>query len=277
MTRLSLLLSALLALASAKAATDVPVTVAPGVSGAWLQPDAHWDGRTVLFFHGFADDMDGAGDLTKRCAHALADQGIASLRINFRGEGDRLRTDIESTHGTRIEDAEAGYAFVLARPGVAKAHVGAIGWSLGTATGIEVAAHHPGWISSLIVWSSLSGNVYDSLMTLQGAADAVATGTGIDVVPGWKTITTHRAFYVGYQGVDVLALLPKYTGAFLSIRGENDFLPKNDAALVAAAGGRRVEAVLIKGADHTFNVLTPDKTDSDRLVAVTAEWLASTL
>ena len=88
-------------------AREVRVDLENDLHGAWLIPDKQWNGGVMLLLHGFADDMNGPADVTKRLAERLGDQGIATLRINFRGEGDRNRTDIRSTFATRIADTEA--------------------------------------------------------------------------------------------------------------------------------------------------------------------------
>ena len=258
------------------AGADAPVVITSELKGAWMSPDGPWDGRTVLLLHGFADDMDGAGDLTKHFAEDLAAHGIASLRVNFRGEGDRKRTVIESTILTRIEDTESAYAFALKQPGVQVGHIGVVGWSLGSATEIETMGRHPSWFRTGIVWSSLAGDMEKFAMTMPGAQQAVKEGVTTQDA-GWKKITTYRAFYESFKGIDLDRSLSKYPGAFLSIHGSLDFLPDPSQELMKAAAGQPAEAVTIGGADHIFKVFDGPKGYSTRLMEISLDWFMRTL
>jgi len=260
---------------SARAA-DTPVTVKGALKGAWMTPDGAWDGRTILMLHGFADDMDGAGDLTKHLAQLLAKSGIASLRINFRGEGDRKRTVIESTFFTRIEDTESAYAFLTHQPGVKADHLGCLGWSLGSATGFEVLGRHPAWFRTAVFWSSPTGELSKLMMSSPGAAAAMRDGVST-YDAGWKKITTYRDFYQSFQGIDLNRSIAKYPGALLLLRGSNDFVPNGDPEVMKLSKSEPREAVLIGGADHIFNVFDPAKGYATRAMQVTEDWLQQTL
>lgn len=275
-------------LAAATEGDDEPVVVVvassrdagaagEAVTGSWRQPAGAWDGRAVVMLHGFADDRDGPADIAKRLAGELARAGIASLRINFRGEGDKARTRIESTFALRLADAAAAREWLRRRPGVAAARVGAWGFSLGAATAIVTAGAQPAGFRSLAVWSSPSGDLWAYYQTTATARTALREGVATEEVPGWKAITTRREFYESFRGVEVDEALGRYPGAFLSVRGSEDFLPAHEVEFMRIARGRPAEACLLAGADHIFKVFAPELGHAERAVRVTVEWFGRTL
>ena len=256
------------------------VEINPALQGTWRTPEAAWDGRVLLLFHGFADDMDGAGDLFKTLSGHLASNGIASLRINFRGEGDRFRTNITSTFRTRLEDAASAVQFARRQSGVKPDRIGALGWSLGGATAMVSAGESPDRFRCLVLWSTASGDMHAGVTGgnfARVAAQADREGIGSLEIPGWKTVTLRKEFFESYRGVDTDRSLARYPGALLSIRGTEDYLPKREPELLKLAPGRPKEAILIGGADHIFNVFQPALGHSDRVVALTVDWVKRVL
>lgn len=258
-------------------AAETIALIAPELKGAWVTPDSDWDGRAVLLLHGMAADMDDAGGSLKRLAAVLSAHGIASLRINFRGEGDAMRTNIESTFTTRLEDAAAAHRFLAAEKGVDAKRLGVMGFSLGASTAIETAARHPDWFKSMALWSSPSGDQFSQMSASPTAQAALRDGVATEEVPGWKKITTTREFYESFRDINLDRSLAKYAGAFLTVRGTQDFLPQHDDEFLRLTPGKPAEKLIIKGADHIFNVFQPELGHSKRAVEATVAWFERTL
>lgn len=210
-------------------------------------------------------------------AGELAERGIASLRINFRGEGDKLRSQIESTQAMRVANTEAERAWLLNQPGVKAERVGVLGWSLGATKAIFVSANQPTWWRTMAVWSSPSGDQFAQFTSSATAQTALREGVAKEVVPGWKRITTPREFYESFRGVELDLELGKFPGAFLSVRGSGDFLPQHEVEFMKRAKGRPAEALVIGGADHIFNVFQPELGHATQVVAATLAWFERTL
>ncbi len=281
MNRLALSVMLIASLLTGTAMTsEITPELAPELNGAWKTPDAGWDGRALILLHGFADDRDGAGDLMKKLAGELAEAGVASLRINFRGEGDRTRTRILSTFDTRLEDTAVATDFILRQRGIDPRRIGLMGWSLGGATAIEAAARRPGMFKAMVLWSSVSGNLHQGFTSgafADPASQAAREGTGTLVIPGWKTVTLRHEFFESFKGFDTDTALARFSGAFLSIRGTDDYLPAHESIFLKVATGRPREAILIGGADHIFNVFQPELGHADRVTRLTTDWVRRVL
>ncbi|SDR76158.1 hypothetical protein SAMN05444173_0772 [Opitutus sp. GAS368] len=260
-------------------AAETAVAITPELKGAWVKPDKGWDGRAVLLLHGFASDMDDAGGLFKRLARELATKGIASLRINFRGEGDASRTDIESTFATRLEDTAAAYAWLAEQRGVNASRLGVLGFSLGASTAIETGAQYPDWFKTMAVWSSPGGDQFAELTEEFKPAfeQARHTGVGTMELAGWKTVTLRKEFFESFRGIDLDKSLAKYPGAFLTVRGTQDMLAQHDDVFLKIAPGEPKEKLIIEGADHIFHVFDGEKGQSAQVIDATVAWFLRTL
>lgn len=255
---------------------EFEVEVAPGVQGTLTTAPGRPATATVLLLHGWTGHRDEVGDMFKRVATGLTVHGIASLRIDFRGEGERNGHRLTSTFASRIADAEAALAFLRQRH--PDTPVGVLGFSLGGATALAVVGRQPETVDSLVLWST-AGDLAVDFFTNEEMKPALreALEHGEAVHQSWEAITLTREHIMGMVGYDLFTPLVQYQGALLAIRGTDDYVTNYDRRILAAASGRPEEIVTLGDADHIFNTLDPSSTHDERAIGLTVEWMAHTL
>ena len=111
-------------LASVSLAAETVVDLPSGVRGTLSVPDAGATGPAVVMLHGFGSSRDEVGGLFAQQAAALAAEGIASLRIDFRGYGESVGDMADTTLEGLVADAAEARAYLAGVDGVVEQLLG---------------------------------------------------------------------------------------------------------------------------------------------------------
>lgn len=108
----------------------------------------------VLMCHGYAGNKAGRYRIYVLIAQKLAELGIASLRIDFRGSGDSEGNFSDMTISSEVSDALKGIEYLRNQANIDKDRIGLLGNSLGGAIATLTAAQD-GNIKSLVLLAAL--------------------------------------------------------------------------------------------------------------------------
>lgn len=232
----------------------------------------------VLMLHGFTGSRDemlvtGTGEgVFSRSARRMAQQGLASLRIDFRGSGQSAGDFADTTYEGQIADALMALQVLQAEPRVQGDRIAVLGWSQGglVASAIAGRTNLP---RAVALWAALASPM-ESLTALLGA-DAVAKGltAGDKAVPItmiWGEIALKQGYFEGMRDFDPPAEIAAYNGPLFVAHGTRDVdvLPHAADRFLDAHDGPQ-EAFLAE-MDHSFNAIHgPQMLDTllDRTVA----------
>jgi len=259
-------------------ATDVPMTLDGGISATLNMPDATQPVPAVLLLHGFGSSKDEVGGMYTRVATALAQKGIASLRIDFAGFGKSDGDTGSTTIDAQLEQAKAALAVLKGTKGVDPNRVGVLGFSLGGGIALLVASGQPMDVKSLVTWSSVGDFQADMLGALgQKAFDRAKEDGIVGLDLGFRTLALKQSFFDSLSTYKLDDAIATYPGPYLTITGSKDFSAQYSDRFVGLAKNPTKEAMVIPEGDHIFGVLGTDQTMADSVITKTAEWFAATL
>ncbi len=256
---------------------ETMVTLDHGIQGIVLEPEADSPVPAVLMLHGFASQKDEVGNMYQRLAAALGKQGIASLRIDFRGWGESAGKMEESTVQGQVDDAATAYTYLTGLSFVDPARIGVVGFSLGGGIAVISAAQHPEWYASMVTWSSVGDFKPDFLDLGQENFDRAAKEGVVTIDLGWREVTLGHEFFTSLELYNLQEEIKKYSGAFLTIVGSEDFSATYTDSYIGGAAGSKKEAFIIEGADHIFGVLGEDQSMAEQVLQKTVAWFQESL
>ncbi|MEM6467362.1 MAG: alpha/beta fold hydrolase [Pseudomonadota bacterium] len=246
----------------------------------------------VLLLHGFTGDrheMPVKGTnlgIFEHLAEALRDAGLASLRIDFRGNGESSGAFLDTTIGRQIEDAWRAIDWLQTSDLVDGQKIAVLGWSQGGLVAAHLAANNPD-LASVTLWAP----VISPSLTAQRQLGARAYETALSSKPNrvitsfmpWGKEIRLRARY--FQE----AALHSATGAIahfpgplhvVAARRDNVIVPPVQSAQSLLTYHRGEQALTVINSDHVWNGLEgPDVLRTELIpptVSFISQWFKST-
>lgn len=135
----------------------IPVTLESGKKKLFCilhMPCEHENKKVpcVLFLHGFGGNKVGKYRLFVRMSEMLAKNGIASLRMDFRGAGDSEGDFSDMSIQSQLEDALSAIKYIGEHAQIDRNRIGILGRSLGGSIAV-LTAGHASFVKSLVLWA----------------------------------------------------------------------------------------------------------------------------
>jgi fermentation-respiration switch protein FrsA (DUF1100 family) len=208
----------------------------------------------VIMAHGFTDDKTGDNRLFVKFARKTANVGIAVLRFDFAGSGDSEGDFSQITLTSEIEDLEDAVNFAYSLPEIDNSRINLIGYSLGGAVSIALAATEQK-INSFIGWAPVSDPKATFQRILGKRIFSLANdGRPIACKNGNKQFYLRKEFFDSIRNFDPLYKIPKVSPRpTLLVQGSDDkkVLTKETELLFQNAQEPK-EIHFIQGAGHSF-------------------------
>lgn len=252
------------------------IRIAEQISGVLTYPEqsSTTPSPAVLLLHGFATDKNEVNNTNQQIAAALAQRGIISLRIDFRGYGDSAGKPEDFSVMDMIDDAQNAYQFLSAVTGVDQNKMGIIGFSLGAAVALliseRVKCHALGLLSPALnllndFTAFLGKDTIDQLSQLACAGDF------IEITLPWRSIKISKAFYESLRDLNPQHAADHFGGNLFCIAGSNDFSAPNATDIHTASPSHNKAKEIISEADHIFN--TPDGNVIPSVIQKVCDWM----
>ena len=267
---LLVVLAALLAVCSAVLAqdaayTETVVTIDGGdyeIPATVCMPAGDGPFPAVVMLHGTGSTRDEAGNGYLYAAPVLAEKyGIATIRIDFPGNGDSKADYMQYTFKSAVSDAAAAANYMASLENIDPDAIGVMGWSQGGTDALLACAWHPEIFKSIVTWAGAPDMRLDGFFSEADYEEAKANGFFVMEFDWRDNLNVSLQWCDDVANTDVLDEFAKgYNGPVLAIAGENDDTvdPEWSKKIAASSSNEKSGTYFIPGMDHTFNVFSEE-------------------
>ncbi len=252
-----------------------------------VTPDDVANPPVVLMLHGFTGSRnEWSSEAVKeglfgRAAPVFAKNGIASLRIDFRGSGESDGKFEDMTVETEVTDAQAALDFLSTNGSVDGKRISVMGMSLGGAVTTAVAGRTKTPLRSVVLWNP-GINLPAAFISIFGEkqmAEAVKAGDNIypaKRIGDGKEIPLKGRFFESLYAVQPAGEISRYKGPLFLAVGTQDSIvfPQPILANSLLSYHNGPHELWTAPEDHGFGVEQSAKT-VDALIEKTAAFLRS--
>ena len=233
---------------------DIPATV--------CMPSGEGPFPAVVMLHGTGSTRDEAGNGYLYAAPVLAEKyGIATIRIDFPGNGESTADYMLYTFKSAVSDAKAAADYMAGLDKINGDAIGVMGWSQGGTDALLACAWQPETFKSLVTWAGAPDMMLDGFFSEADYEEAKANGFFVMEFDWRDSLNVSLEWCDDVANTDVLGEFAKgYTGPVLAIAGKEDTTvdPEWSNKIVAASANEKSATYFIEGMDHTFNVFTEE-------------------
>ena len=222
----------------------------------------------VVLNHGHGGNKDegtGFGGI----AEALAEAGIASIRMDFPGCGDSTEPFTENTLSNMIADSNAAKDYLVANYPVDGDKLGILGYSMGGRIALEIITAEDNPYKATLILSGLStpgeeaiANILPEGMTVEDAIAVAEEKGSYDYTTQYGQELSLSAQWFTDMLADPLADIDSYTGPMLVIHGDKDDVVTDATNKLTVSSYPAAEELIVPDADHGYGFYSdqPDVT-----------------
>ncbi|HOO31599.1 MAG TPA: alpha/beta fold hydrolase [Thermotogota bacterium] len=242
----------------------------------------------VVIFHGFTgqkNEMDVTGTeeaMFEMTARQFAENGIASLRIDFIGSGESEGRWEDTTFSSQIDDAMAAITYLQSLPQINPERIAVLGLSQG---GLVAActASRDSRVKTAVLWSPVAVPAY-TYGNLLGA-DVVTQSLELEgddmleaTLPWGSTTLLKKPFYQELFLTDPVAEIAKYNGPLMVTVGLKDTVvtPQPQAGMLFTKYHDGLEKLVQLDADHMLGIFEGPE-NLQIAIDEALEWFEATL